>query len=425
MSQKIFYVLPSLWYYMKSRALFAVVLLIAGVILCGCTGLPSGTKSKDVVIGVLVPLTGDWSSKGQNFNAAIALAAEDTNADLATTGSGKKVRLVVEDTGTDPLVAAEKIKKLQQEGARIVVGPASSEEIASVKDWADQHGVIIIGYGSTAPALSVPGDNVFRLVPDDRRQAEAMARYLDRSGVRVIIPVVRNDTWGKGLLNATKTLFEQNGGVVLNGYLFGPGTRDFSLVLTDLSAQVTAAQQKYGNNSVGVYAIGFDEMVPLLSGASGYPPLAAVPWFGSDGAAKSDSLTKNASAARFAEITGFYSPVYGEEDESGEFQDVKDRIQAMTGSAPDPYSLAAYDATVIAARSLLNSEDASYDQLKKAVELTAGNYYGVTGWTKLIGSGDRAYAVYGFWTVRSINGTPTWVHVARFQGNPGQPGHFT
>jgi branched-chain amino acid transport system substrate-binding protein len=252
-----------------------------------------------------------------------------------------------------------------------------------------------------------------------------MAGYLDRSGIRVIIPVVRNDMWGNGLLNATKTRFEQAGGVVMTGERFEPNTRDFSHVLGDLSAQVTTAQQKYGNNSVGVYAIGFDEMVPLLSGAEGYPPLTTVQWFGSDGSAKTDAITKNASAARFAETTGFYSPVYGEEDEEGGFADVKQRIQATTGSAPDPYSLAAYDATAIAARALQNSDDASYDQLKKAVELTAGYYYGVTGWTKFVGSGDRAYAVYGFWTVKTVNSTPTWVQVARFQSDPGQPGHFT
>jgi branched-chain amino acid transport system substrate-binding protein len=411
--------------YMKPGAFFFFVLVITGIILCGCMGSPTGTRSKDAIIGVLVPLSGDWSSKGQNFNAAIAIAAEDINANLGTTGSGKRVRLLVEDTGTDPAVAAEKIKKLQQEGARIVVGPASSAEIAGVKDWADQNGVIIISYGSTSPALSVPGDNVFRLVPDDVRQGEAMAGYLEKSGIRVLIPVVRNDTWGIGLLNATKSRFEQNGGIVVKGYLFEPGTRDFTPVLEDLSARVESAELMYDNKSVGVYAIGFDEMVPLLSGAAGYPPLASISWFGSDGAAKTDALTKNVSAARFAEITGFYSPVYGEEDESGGFQDVKDRIQAKTGVAADPYSLAAYDATVIAAHSLLNSGDASYDQLKKAVELTAGYYYGVTGWTKFIESGDRAYAVYGFWTVKTINGTPEWVQVARFESDPGQPGHFT
>lgn len=410
---------------MRSLSLFAVALVIVSIILCGCIGSPSNTNSKSAIIGVLVPLTGDWSSKGQNFNAAITLAAEDTNANLATTGSGKRVRLLVEDTGTDPAVASEKIKKLQQQGARIIVGPASSAEIANVKDWAEQHEVILIGYGSTAPALSVAGDNVFRLVPDDTRQAEAMAGYLNLSGIRVIIPVIRNDMWGRGLLNATKARFELNGGFVMNGYLFEPGTKDFSPIIADLPAQVTAAKQQYGNNSVGVYAIGFDEMVPLLSSAAGYPALTTTPWFGSDGSAKTDALLKNATAAQFAETTGFYSPVYGEEDESAGFQNVKDRVQRMTGSAPDPYSLAAYDATAIAARSLLNSENTSYDQLKKAVELTAGYYYGVTGWTKFIESGDRAYAVYGFWTVKTVNGTPTWVQVARFQSNPGQPGRFT
>ena len=416
---------PSLWYYMKPGAFFLVTFVVTGVILCGCMGSPAGTKSKDAVIGVLVPLTGDWSSKGQDFNAAIELAAEDTNANLASTGSGKKVRLLVEDTGTDPAVAAEKIKKLQQEGVRIVVGPASSAEMASVKDWADQHGIILIGYASTSPALSVPGDNVFRLVPDDTRQGEAMSGYLEKSGIKVIIPVTRNDTWGKGLLNATKSRFEQNGGVVMNGYLFEPGTRDFTPVLENLSTKVKSAEAQYGNHSVGVYAIGFDEMVPLLSGAGAYPDLATVQWFGNDGAAKTEALTKNVSAAHFAEITGFYSPIYGEEEESGGFKDVKQRILAKTGIAADPYSLAAYDATAIAARSLLNSEDSSYDQLKKAVELTAGYYYGVTGWTKFIESGDRAYAVYGFWTIKTVNDTPTWVQVARFESAPGQPGHFT
>jgi len=410
---------------MKSGVFFAIALLVPGVILCGCVGSPSSTRSNDTVIGVLVPLTGDWSFKGQNFNAAIALATEDTNTNLALIGSSKKVRLLVEDTGTDPALAAEKIKKLQQEGARIVVGPATSAEILNVKDWANQHGIIIIGYASTSPALSIPGDNVFRLVPDDTRQGEAMAGYLNRSGIKVIVPVVRNDTWGKGLLNATKTDFELDGGTVTSGYLFEPSTRNFTSVLENLSVEVKTAQQQYGNNSVGVYAIGFDEMIPLLSSANDYPTLAIVPWFGSDGSAKTDDLIKNASAARFAEATGFYSPIYGEEDESGGFLDVKNRVQAMTGATPDPYTLAAYDATAIAARSLLNSDNASYEQLKKSIELTADYYYGVTGWTKFVGSGDRAYAVYGFWTVKKVNGTPAWVQVARFQSDPDQPGQFT
>ncbi len=410
---------------MKHEALVALLLVMLCIALSGCVE-PSTTSpaSKDIVIGVLVPLTGDWSSKGQNFNAAIAFAVQDTNASLASSGSQERVRLLVEDTATDPAVAQEKIKKLYDAGAHIVVGPATSAEITSVKDWADQHGMVILGYASTSPALSIPGDNVFRLVPDDTRQGEAMAAFMSRSGTRIVIPVVRNDNWGTNLLTATKTRFEKNGGIVTQGYRFEPGTRDYTAIIRNLSTDVAAAQQQYGTSAVGVYAIGFDELVPLFASAGSDPVLGSVRWFGSDGSAKADALIRNASAARFAAKTGFSAPVYGVEKETASIVNVTQRIEAMTGSEPDGYSLAAYDATAIAARSLLMSRGASYDQLKNSVEFTADYYYGITGYTKFVASGDRAYAVYPFWGVKDRNGMYVWERIALYKSDPDQPGSF-
>ena len=410
---------------MKSGALIALLLVMFCIALSGCVG-PSTTSpaSKDIVIGVLVPLTGDWSAKGQNYNAAIALAAEDTNDYLASSGSQDRVRLLVEDTATDPAVAREKIKKLYDAGARIVVGPATSAEIIAVKDWADQHGMVILGYASTSPALSIPGDNVFRLVPDDSRQGEAMAAFMNHAGIRVVIPVVRNDTWGTNLQLATKSRFEKNGGVVTAGYPFEPGTRDYAPIVRNLSIDVAAAQQQYGASAVGVYAIGFDELVPLFFTAANDPVLSSVRWFGSDGSAKADALEKNATAARFAVKTGFSAPVYGVENETGSVVNLTQRIKVMTGSEPDGYSLAAYDAAAIAARSLMISRDSPSDQLKTAVEFTADYYYGITGWTKFVASGDRAYAVYPFWTIQANNGTYAWERIATYKSDPDQPGRF-
>jgi len=410
---------------MKYGALVALLLVMVCIALSGCVG-PSTTspESKDIVIGVLVPLTGDWSSKGQNFNAAIALAAQDTNASLAASGSPERVRLLVEDTATDPAVAQVKIKKLYDAGAHIVVGPATSAEITAVKNWADQHGIVILGYASTSPALSIPGDNVYRLVPDDTRQGEAMAAFMNRSGTRIVIPVVRNDTWGTNLLTATKTRFEKNGGIVTQGYRFEPGTRDYTTIIRNLSQEVAAAQQQYGTSAVGVYAIGFDELVPLFVSAGSDPVLESVRWFGSDGSAKADALIQNTSAARFVARTGFSAPVYGVEKETAPLVNVTQRIEAMTGSEPDGYSLAAYDAMAIAARSLLMSHGASYEQLKNSVEFTADYYYGITGYTKFVASGDRAYAVYPFWAVKDQNGTYAWEQIAVYKSDPDQPGSF-
>ena len=410
---------------MKHWSIIALLLIVAGIALSGCLGQQTPPPaSKDLVIGALVPLTGDWSSKGQNFNAAITLGMQDANDHLALSGSPDRVLLIVEDTATDPTVAQEKIRKLHDAGAHIVVGPATSAEITAVKDWADQHGMVIIGYASTSPALSIPGDNVFRLVPDDSRQGEAMAAFMNHAGIRVVIPVVRNDTWGTNLQLATKSRFEKNGGVVTAGYPFEPGTRDYAPIVRNLSIDVAAAQQQYGTGAVGVYAIGFDELVPLFFTAANDPVLASVRWFGSDGSAKADALEKNATAVRFAVKTGFSAPVYGVENETGSVVNLTQRIKVMTGSEPDGYSLAAYDAVAIAARSLLVSRDTTADQLKKDVEFTADYYYGITGWTKFVASGDRAYAVYPFWTIQAHNGTYAWERIATYKSDPDQPGRF-
>ena len=410
---------------MKTGVIFVLLLVFVTVILAGCTGSSQAPRSGDIVIGVLIPLTGDWGSKGVIWNASTALAAEDVNRYMEQTGSDKRVRLIVEDTGTDPATALEKIKTLQQEGARIVVGPASSAEINAVRGWADEHGILVLGYASTAPSLAIENDNVYRLVPDDRRQGDAMAGFMQKSGVTVVIPVFRNDTWGRELMAATRSGVEKNGGIMKPGFAFEPGTRDFGGIAESLDKEVTGAMRQYGNNSVGVYAIGFDETVPLLAAAAGYPGLSSVRWFGSDGSVNSVTLVHNSTAAKFAEETGFYSPAYGEGSHPGIANQVDARIREKSGVDPDPYSLVVYDATEIAARALLSSGDAPLEQLKNALTLTSGYYYGATGWTKLVASGDRAFAVYNFRAVKDVNGTPEWVQVARYEGEQGQPGRFT
>jgi branched-chain amino acid transport system substrate-binding protein len=52
---------------------------------------------------------------------------------------------------------------------------------------------VLISQGSTASSLSIAGDNIFRLVPDDTREAVAMTTMLRADGIRALIPVWRTD----------------------------------------------------------------------------------------------------------------------------------------------------------------------------------------------------------------------------------------
>jgi branched-chain amino acid transport system substrate-binding protein len=269
----------------KTVAVIAVLLLVGGFAAGWFlrTPAPEVAPQPEVVLGALLPLTGALSSSGESTQAALELAVEDINEYHSSIGSKTSVRLIVEDTETDPAVALEKLQNLAGKGVKIVIGPDSSTEVEAVKAYADKNGILLVSQSSTAPSLAIPGDNVFRFCPDDTHQAEAVAMLMWADGVRVVIPLWRGDVWGDDLSKATKDSFEELGGTVIDGIRYSPTTEDFSAELGYLNSKVSQAIAQYGDvDSVGVYLLAFGEVVPIFIQAQNYTSIAKVKWYGSD-----------------------------------------------------------------------------------------------------------------------------------------------
>jgi branched-chain amino acid transport system substrate-binding protein len=90
----------------------------------------------------------------------------------------------------------------------------------SVREYANQHDIILISPSSTSPALSIANDNLFRFVPDDKNQAEFISNKMWDDGIRVVIPIWRSDTFGNELVKEMKRNFEKKGGLVMEGVAY-------------------------------------------------------------------------------------------------------------------------------------------------------------------------------------------------------------
>ena len=99
----------------------------------------------------------------------------------------------------DPQQALQAIQDLSARGVKIIIGPQTSSEVAMIKPFADAHNILVISQGSTASSLAIPGDNIFRFCPNDRREAEALVALLQHDGIRAIVPLWRNDAGNNGL----------------------------------------------------------------------------------------------------------------------------------------------------------------------------------------------------------------------------------
>lgn len=410
------------------RALLLLAVMV-GLSACGGDGgrLSSQPGRGETPVGALLALTGPGSGLGIASKSALEIAASDLNADLARQGSDVRMRIVVEDTKHDPAIALQKLQALAAQGVKIVIGPQSSSEVQALKAYADEHGIIIISQGSTSSALSIAGDNIFRVVPDDRLEAEALVALMWADGIRSVVPLWRADLGNQGLHDSVQRTLAARGGTVTAGVRYPTTAQDFTSVLPTIRVQVEQAAAGAGASTVAVYLAAFDEAVTVLDQARNDPVLSSVKWYGSDGAAQITGLPANAAAAAFAVKVGYPCPIYGLEDAlASKWQPVADQIRAQTGITPDAFALSAYDALRVAARAYVQTRGVgNVATFKKALLETAESYSGITGSTALNEAGDRKLGSFDFWGVCGAGGAFQWIRLASYRSSSSGTGTLT
>jgi branched-chain amino acid transport system substrate-binding protein len=396
---------------------FSVFAAMAGA----CASSPTGPREREVLIGGLFSLTGNWSSLGQTGRVAMELAVEDVNQYLAGNAANVVFATAMEDTRLEPALALEKAEALRARGVQLFIGPQSSAEVEHIKPFVDANNLLVLSPSSTAGTLTITGDNIFRFTPADSLESVAASTMMWDDGMRAIVPVWRDDLGNSGLEISTRARFTALGGAVLEGVRYAAGTTDFSATTAAIEAQVRLALDQHGAGKVGVYLAAFDEVASLFTRASAVPVLGSVHWYGSDGVAHSEALLGSPDAAAFAMRVGYPNPIFGVEEGAREiWEPLVARIRARTDIEPDAFALAVYDAVWVVARGYIASgATQDIEMLKRAVTTAASSGYGATGWTVLNDAGDRRYGDYDFWAIREQAGAPQWTRVARYESRTG------
>jgi branched-chain amino acid transport system substrate-binding protein len=390
--------------------------LVLAAITPGAEVRAANPPQETVKIGVLATLTGSGFSLGRNTVAALRIAA----ADLTNIGPQFRpirFQFLVRDTQHDPEKALEAIRDLNTRGVKIIIGPQTSSEVAMIKPFADAHNILVISQGSTASSLAIPGDNILRFCPNDRREAEAIVALLQHDGIHAIVPLWRNDRGNNGLHDSVKIRFQAFGGKVALGFRYEPTTTDFSAATNSVASQIASLIGSGINPSaVAVYMAAFDETVDVFHSAQGNPTLENTAWYGSDSIALSAALTGDASAAGFAASVGLPSAIFGLPDAlRHRWQPIADAVEAHTGITPDAFALSTYDALFVVNLALVHANpQKNFGNFKAAFIEEADHYRGITGSTALDAAGDRLSGDFDFWAVRLRNGSYTWVRVATY-----------
>jgi len=412
---------------MDSKAQLIIVAIVALLIgaAVGYVAKPSsspnsiGTTTQQakqttvIQIGGLFPLSGDLQTFGQQNSLALQMAASDINSFFNASGIPYQVKVIIEDTQTNPDVALQKLQSLYSQGVKFVVGPMASSEVKNLMGLANSNHILIFSPSSTSPALAIPNDFIFRLVVDDRMQGEALAQLANHFGLKHVVVVWRGDDWGDNLANSTLTNLASLGIDAINGPRYSTQANDYTSEVNQLASTVSSLISKYGASSVGVILISFEEGVQFMDQASQYSSLSSVRWIGTDGIAKSGKLIGDPVAAAFAVKTNFTATISGTLP-NPKYDALTNRFVQQLGTEPITYAYNTYDIAWILALSIVTAGEYNPDKVVKVLPTIASDFYGVTGWTQLNQNGDRAFANYFIYAVAKEANQYQWVYAGMY-----------
>jgi branched-chain amino acid transport system substrate-binding protein len=376
------------------------------------TATPTPTQKKSVYIGAALPLTGGLQSYGISAKNAIELAVEDANKMCPDF----EFKLLVEDTGTDPKQALEKIQTLYAKGARLIVGPMSSREVSAVKSFADQNKILIFSPSSTSPLLAIPDDWVYRIVPTDLAQAVAIADLLKHLGIKRAVIIYRTDAWGVGLNSAIVNETKKLGIQIVASEGYDPDPKAFPTAVPEAIRRLSAALGQPGSDAAIIFVTFEDDGILAVQAAAQDPVLSKVRWIGTDGFAYSEAMIKQVGKEMAA--GKMLGTVVAPDPNDPKYQQFKERFRAKYGKDPVAYDPYAYDAAMMLMQIVCSIGTDDPAKVRETLEQWSreGRYQGVTGRVFLDAAGDRAYPNYIIWGVVLESGTPKYVDAAYYYG---------
>jgi ABC-type branched-subunit amino acid transport system substrate-binding protein len=418
---------------MKGRTLVAILVsLVVALALAaaGCGGedeeapeeaapteAPAEEISFDLLVGNLVPFTGDLSSFGEPIDEAARIAAEVANEAAEEAGIDASVEIVAsEDTQTDATAAVEGATKLvQTDQVQVVMGAlASTNTIPVAESVTVPNEVLQISPASTSPAITDLDDDgfVWRTPPSDAKQGEVMAQAIaEEIGADATVNVgTRNDAYGTALAGVFEASWQEGGGTVGQSVQWNPDAATFD----------TEAQQLTRGNPDAWIIIDFPEtfakLGPALVRAGGWDPTKT---FATDGL-RDSSLPQDVGEQATEGMRGT-APVPPEGAEAAEAFGTVFEQRATAGVERQTFDAHAFDAVILAflASTAANSSDPAdvkeqmqavsgppgdpftFEQLADALTALANgediDYQGASGPIDWDESGDPTAATYELW----------------------------
>ncbi len=220
---------------MKPAVLRFLAPALAGVALLAVPVAPAA-DSGPIKIGALFSITGPASFLGAPEEKTARMFVEKLNASGGI--NGRKVELVIKDTGGSPEKAVSFARQLiEEEKVTAIIGPSTSGETMQIKALCEENKTILVSCAAAELIVNPVAKYVFKVPQKDSQAVLWIFKTAKAKGITRLAVVSSNDGFGAAGKKQIEDLAKQEGMEVLVSEVYDKQATDLSDVLTKVKAK--------------------------------------------------------------------------------------------------------------------------------------------------------------------------------------------
>ncbi len=208
----------------------------------------------------LVLAGGRHAAASEDIAAGVALAV----AEAAAAIGDEAIAIIREDTSRNPADTVEAAKRLIAAGAEVLIGPATTRDVRTLRDFADSGRVPLVVPipGAAVLASTTCSPYVLHLAPAEEQIAAPLATWIGvRTSAKRIYLLAPDELHARQTLAAFKKSFTATGGEVLGEEYVAINNPDFAPYLAKLRLMdADSVFAMFTGDSAGTFARQFGEL---------------------------------------------------------------------------------------------------------------------------------------------------------------------
>jgi len=217
------------------------LVVIAALALGGCGHKSTGSAAEPILIGISLPLTGDFSEPGKGIQRGYEVWAKAVNDGGGLLGRPVKLKFLDDQSSADRVVSDYE-QLIGKDKVSLVFGPFSTRLVVPAARVAEEYGMLFVEPAGAAKQVFEQGfKNLFYAAPAVASEHyKLLASYLlalpEATRPRTAAYAAMDDPFAQSTAYGLKAKLEAGGVKTLVNEVYPPSTTDFSSIAAKIAA---------------------------------------------------------------------------------------------------------------------------------------------------------------------------------------------